>query len=98
MCPIGSVAKWFVEFCIIVAKVFGLSSVQTPIKLKVVQNLVKKMSVWNRRKELILLCSRKMEIIVVFYWEVCNPGRIRFQTYLCYRIDSVNIQIYETNG
>ena len=42
MCPIGSVAKWFVEFCIIVAKVFGLSSVQTPIKLKVVQNLVKK--------------------------------------------------------
>ena len=39
MCPVGSVAMWFVEFCMIVAQVSGLSSVKTSIKLKVVRNL-----------------------------------------------------------
>ena len=42
MCPVGSVAKWFVDFCIITAQVTGLSSVKTSIKLNVVQNLMEK--------------------------------------------------------
>ena len=42
MCPVGNVAIWFVENCIIVAQVSGLSYVKTSIKLNVVQNLVEK--------------------------------------------------------
>ena len=45
---------------------------------------------WNRRKKLILRYNRKMENIVVFYWEICNHGKIWLQTGLCFRIDSVN--------
>ena len=32
-CPVGIVAKWFVEFCIIVAQMSGLSSVRTSVVL-----------------------------------------------------------------
>ena len=40
MCPVGSVATWFVkEFCI---QVSGLSSVKILMKLNVVRNLVEK--------------------------------------------------------
>ena len=42
ICPVGSVATWFVEFCIIVAQVFSLSPVKTSIKLNVVLSLVEK--------------------------------------------------------
>ena len=38
MCPVGSVAKWFVVFWITVAQMSGLSSVNTSIKLIVVRN------------------------------------------------------------
>ena len=42
MSPVGNVAIWFVEFCIIVAQVSGLSIAKTFEKLKVVQKLVEK--------------------------------------------------------
>ena len=42
MCPVGRVAMWLVEFCILVAQVSGLSSAKTSIKLKVVRILDEK--------------------------------------------------------
>ena len=42
ICPVGRVAILFEEFCIMVAQVSGLSSVQTSVKLNVVRNLVEK--------------------------------------------------------
>ena len=37
---------------------------------------------WNCREELILWCSREMDVVVMFYRIMCNLGRVRSQTYL----------------
>ena len=42
ICPVGSVATCFEVFWMIVAQISGLSSGNTSIKLKFVQNLVTK--------------------------------------------------------
>ena len=44
------------------------------------------------QKELVLWCSREVKDVVVFYWKMCNLGSVGFQTYLCFRIDSVDVR------
>ena len=60
MCPVGRVAIWFVEFCIRVAQVSGLSSVKNLYKVECCTEFSREVGVWNHRKELILWCSLKM--------------------------------------
>ena len=42
LCSVGSIAAGFVEFCVIVTQLSGLSSVKTSMKMNVVRPLVEK--------------------------------------------------------
>ena len=51
-----------------------------------------KKGMWYCREEVVLWCSCKLKVIIIFNWEVCNFRRFGFLAYLSFKVDSVNVR------